>query len=123
MSNMVANRLTIEGENVRHIILSLLTFDELGDEADFDFNKVIKMPRTVDDSTEWARKNWGCKDNALYTSVHMDKGIIEFETPRSPCIPVIEKSRKSIQKRDSRMSIHSKRQDTMLVITFICMVV
>ena len=91
MSNMVANRLTVEAENVREIIMSLLTFDELGDEADFDFNKVIKMPKTIKDSTKWARKNWGCKDNALYTSVDMDEGIIEFETPWSPCLPVIEK--------------------------------
>ena len=91
MSNMVANRLTVEGESVREIIMSLLTFDELGDEADFDFNKVIQMPKTIKDSTKWARKNWGCKDNAIYTSVDMDEGTIEFETPWSPCLPVIEK--------------------------------
>ena len=45
MPNMVANRLTIEAENTKEIIMSLLTFDELGDEADFDFNKVIQMPQ------------------------------------------------------------------------------
>ena len=88
---MVATRLTVEGDNVREIIMSLLTFDELGDEADFDFNKVIQMPKTIKDSTKWARKNWGCKDNTLYTSVDMDKGTIEFETPWSHCLPVIEK--------------------------------
>lgn len=91
MSNMVANRLTIEAKNARDIIVSLLKFDELGDEADFDFNKVIKMPKAVKDKTIWARKHWGCKDNANYTSVDMDKGIIKFETPWSPCLPVIEK--------------------------------
>ena len=88
---MVANRLTIEAENTKEIIMSLLTFDELGDEADFDFNKVIQMPKTIKDSTKWARKNWGCKGNTLYTSVDMGKGTIEFETPWSPCLPVIEK--------------------------------
>ena len=91
MSNMVANRLKVEAKNAKEIILSLLTFDELGDEADFDFNKVIKMPKNLKDNTKWARKNWGCKDNAIYTSVDMDEGTIEFETPWSPCLPVIEK--------------------------------
>ena len=82
---------TIEGENVKETILSLLTFDELGDEADFDFNKVIKMPKTVCDRVEWAKKHWGCKDNPLYTSVDMEQGRIDFETPWCPCLPVVEK--------------------------------
>lgn len=91
MPNMVANRLTIEANNTREIIMSLLTFDELGDEADFDFNKVVKMPKSIKDRVDWARKNWGCKDNALYTSVDFEKGTIEFETPWCHCLPVIEK--------------------------------
>lgn len=91
MPNSYANRITIEGENVKETILSLLTFDELGDEADFDFNKVIKMPKTVNDRVEWAKKHWGCKDNPLYTSVDMEQGRIDFETPWCPCLPVVEK--------------------------------
>lgn len=98
MPNMVANRLTIEAENTKEIIMSLLTFDELGDEADFDFNKVIKMPKTIKDSSKWARKNWGCNYNAVHTSVDMDKGTIEFETPWSHCLPVIEKIAKKYPK-------------------------
>ena len=91
MPNKYANRITIEAKNAKEIILSLLTFDELGDEADFDFNKIIKMPKRVKDRVEWAKKHWGCKDNALYTSVDMDKGTIDFETPWCPCLPVVEK--------------------------------
>ena len=93
MSNMYANRLTIEADNAEEIIKSLLKICDYGDEADIDFNKIIKMPKSVksSDKTEWAKKHWGCKDNAINTAVYLDRGVIEFETPWCHCLPVVEK--------------------------------
>lgn len=90
MPNIVANRITIESKNAKDIIHSLLTLNEATNMTYFDFNKVIRMPSTIANSDKWIRTHWGC-NNTLYTSVNYNSNTIEFETPWSPCLPVIEK--------------------------------
>ena len=47
MPNWVRNRISIKGENVSDIVMSLMTFDNDGDELEFDFNKIIHCPEEL----------------------------------------------------------------------------
>lgn len=47
MPNWVRNRISIKGENVSDIVMSLMTFDNDGDELEFDFNKIIHRPEEL----------------------------------------------------------------------------
>lgn len=48
MPNWVRNRITIEGENISDIVMSLMMFDDDGDELELDFNKIIHRPEELD---------------------------------------------------------------------------
>ena len=47
MPNWVMNRLTLDGKNITDVLMKVSTFDEYGDEVEFDFNKVIPMPEEL----------------------------------------------------------------------------
>lgn len=141
MPNWVQNRINFEGEITEEEIMSLMTFDDDGDELELDFNKIVPRPADLEveksswlydgiafkegklslkeltdkykDNTDavinlgnkamknlkkygftdwydWSLVKWGCKWSASNTYLSQDKKTITFETPWSPCFPIIK---------------------------------
>lgn len=69
------------------------------DKANEELNKTIELGSKVfnniqkygyPDWYEWSYDNWGCKWNASNTYYNIDEGVVYFDTPWGPAIPVIE---------------------------------
>lgn len=89
MPNHVKNKLTIEcgsSEAIQHVIDFLKSTDGDGHTTNFDFNKVIPMPESLDNVKlyghttwhDWRVEFWGTKWNAYETEVNGN--TITFET-------------------------------------------
>ena len=98
MTNFVRNRITciVGGTELKELTTFLA-----GPLTDFDFNKVILMPKALWDSAsiksrEWARERWGTKWNAdnVWTSEKVSVSgrliwTVFFDTPYDHPFPVI----------------------------------
>lgn len=88
MPNYVFNSLSLKGKDEE--ILDI-TKNLEGEDTILDFNKVIKIPETLNDEEAYFYKieNWGCKWNAI--DIEFDDNTYYFLTPWNPPIPVIKK--------------------------------
>jgi hypothetical protein len=121
MPNWTKNELLIQNsdENInnKQILRKICTYSRQQKKYRLDFNKIIPMPKTVfsgrlDDKAkkkyglnnwyDWRCKNWGVKWNACDTIVHNDDEsiTIEFQTPWSPPLPVIDQMKKMFKNYD-----------------------
>jgi hypothetical protein len=94
MANIVYNRLEIKGNSSR--VLEGMK----GKNGIMDFNKVIPMPRELNDNygfktKDWAMENWDVKWNAEKAK-YIGGGII-FNTPWKPPLKVIEEMSKKFR--------------------------
>lgn len=105
MPNWCSNELTIVGKPkmLNKLLKQIATTQSEGDEALFDFEKVVPMP-TGADWYEWRVENWGTKWNASdvmflndgewsekYDDTCWEGGdlVINFQTAWSPPVPVL----------------------------------
>jgi len=101
MANYCNNNINIISDGTKKSQKELATLiKKLG--KDFDFNKVVPMPKNYDKNEkwyDWSIKNWGCKWGAYDGSVSIEweseDGIeASFDTPWSPPTEFIKNASK-----------------------------
>lgn len=74
-------------ERIKDVMKTVIVKSEY-EEYLFDFNKIIAVPDSIDDTRDWCYENWGTDRYCFET--YVSGNSILFSTAWTPCVPIIK---------------------------------